>query len=90
MPQLSIGESGTADLDHGLPLGKGMHLDIEIIRKHLADAATAKHLQLFSIVASTNSVLRDLAAKGAPEGTTVIADAQTGDGSASPGSRRPT
>jgi BirA family biotin operon repressor/biotin-[acetyl-CoA-carboxylase] ligase len=54
-----------------------MSLDIETIRKHLADQVVAKHLHLFSIVASTNSFLRDLAAKGAPEWTTVIADAQT-------------
>jgi BirA family transcriptional regulator, biotin operon repressor / biotin---[acetyl-CoA-carboxylase] ligase len=54
-----------------------MNLDIETIRKELGDEAAAKPLHLFSIVASTNSVLRDLAAKGAPEGTAVIADAQT-------------
>ncbi len=34
-------------------------------------------IQLFGAVASTNSVMRDLAAKGAPEGTVVIADEQT-------------
>jgi BirA family biotin operon repressor/biotin-[acetyl-CoA-carboxylase] ligase len=54
-----------------------MNLDIETIRKQLADGAVEKHLHLFSTVGSTNSVLRELAAKGAPEGTTVIAEEQT-------------
>ena len=54
-----------------------MNLDIETIRKQVEDGVAAKHLQLFSTVPSTNSALRDLAAKGAPEWTTVIADEQT-------------
>src|SRR5262245_34796627 len=54
-----------------------MRLDIETIRKQLADPIAAKQLHLFGTVGSTNRMLRDLAAKGAVEGTAVIADEQT-------------
>jgi BirA family biotin operon repressor/biotin-[acetyl-CoA-carboxylase] ligase len=54
-----------------------MNLDIHIIQKHLAGPAFASDIRLFGAVASTNSVLRELAMKGAPEGTVVIADEQT-------------
>jgi len=52
-------------------------LDIHIIRKQLATPAVASDIQIFGSVPSTNSVLRGLAMKGAPEGTVVIADEQT-------------
>src|SRR5262249_19766339 len=51
--------------------------DIHIIRKQLATPAVASDIQIFGRVPSTNSVLRALARKGAPEGTGVIADEQT-------------
>jgi BirA family biotin operon repressor/biotin-[acetyl-CoA-carboxylase] ligase len=54
-----------------------MNIDIQIVRKHLKGAAVGSDIQLFGTVASTNSVMRDLAARGAPEGTVVIADEQT-------------
>jgi len=60
-----------------LPIEMGMSLDIHIIRKQLATPAVATNIQIFGSVPSTNSVLRTLAMKGAPEGTVVIADEQT-------------
>lgn len=54
-----------------------MSFDIQIIRKQLATPAVASDIQIFGRVPSTNSVLRALAMKGAPEGTVVIADEQT-------------
>jgi BirA family transcriptional regulator, biotin operon repressor / biotin---[acetyl-CoA-carboxylase] ligase len=54
-----------------------MDLDIQIIRKQLATPEVASDVQIFGSVTSTNSVLRGLAMKGAPEGTVVIADEQT-------------
>lgn len=54
-----------------------MSLEIQIIRKQLATPAVASDILIFDSVASTNSVLRALAMKGAPEGTVVIADEQT-------------
>ncbi len=54
-----------------------MNFDIQIIQKHLTPLAVGSDIRLFATVASTNSVLRDLAKTGAPEGTVVIADEQT-------------
>ena len=54
-----------------------MSLDINVIRKQLATPAVASDIQIFGRVPSTNSVLRSLALKSAPEGTVVIADEQT-------------
>lgn len=53
-----------------------MKLDIDTIKKHL-DSRDERDIRLVDTVASTNAVLRDLARTGAPEGTVVIADAQT-------------
>src|SRR5262245_40377596 len=61
----------------GLPIEMSMSLDIHVIRKQLATPAVASDIQIFGRVPSTNSVLRALAMKGAPEGTVVIADEQT-------------
>lgn len=60
----------------GLPNPRGVKLDIDIIRKHL-DPGTRCDIRLVDTVTSTNATLRDLAKAGAPEGTVVIADAQT-------------
>jgi BirA family biotin operon repressor/biotin-[acetyl-CoA-carboxylase] ligase len=54
-----------------------MNLDIQIVQKHLSSPAVARDIRLFSTVASTNSALRELATKAAPEGTVVIAEEQT-------------
>jgi len=51
-------------------------LDIEVIKKQLF-SRDERDIRLVDTVASTNAVLRDLARTGAPEGTVVIADAQT-------------
>ena len=48
------------------------------IRRYLTGDAQALDLHVYDAVASTNLVLRDLAAKGAPEGTVVVAARQTG------------
>ena len=48
------------------------------IRQYLTGEAQSLALSVFDSVSSTNLVLRDLAAKGAPEGTVVIAAHQTG------------
>ena len=53
-----------------------MKLDIDIIKKQL-DSCDERDIRLADTVASTNAVLRELARAGAPEGTVVIADAQT-------------
>ena len=48
------------------------------IRQYLTGEAQSLSLHVFDSVTSTNLVLRDLAAKGAPEGTVVVAAHQTG------------
>jgi BirA family transcriptional regulator, biotin operon repressor / biotin---[acetyl-CoA-carboxylase] ligase len=53
-----------------------VRLDIDIIKKHL-DTRAERDIRLVDTVASTNAELRELARAGAPEGTVVIADAQT-------------
>jgi BirA family transcriptional regulator, biotin operon repressor / biotin---[acetyl-CoA-carboxylase] ligase len=54
-----------------------MNLDIQIVQKHLTSSAVARDIRLFGTVVSTNSALRELATKAAPEGTVVIAEAQS-------------
>jgi BirA family biotin operon repressor/biotin-[acetyl-CoA-carboxylase] ligase len=48
------------------------------IRQYLSGDAQSLTLRVFDTVTSTNLVLRDLAAQGAPEGTVIIAARQTG------------
>ena len=48
------------------------------IRQYLSDDAQSLSLHVYDTVVSTNLMLRDLAVKGAPEGTVVIAARQTG------------
>jgi BirA family biotin operon repressor/biotin-[acetyl-CoA-carboxylase] ligase len=50
-------------------------LTIDGIRRHLT-SATDRHLYLFAEVGSTNDCLRDLAGRGAREGSVVVAEAQ--------------
>ena len=50
-------------------------LTIDGIRRHLS-STTARHLYLFAEVGSTNDCLRDLAGRGAREGSVVVAEAQ--------------
>lgn len=47
------------------------------IRQHLHTAVFGRHLQVKAVLPSTNTTARTLAADGAPEGTVVIAAAQT-------------
>jgi BirA family transcriptional regulator, biotin operon repressor / biotin---[acetyl-CoA-carboxylase] ligase len=54
----------------------GVKLDVAVIKKHL-DSRAERDIRLVDTVASTNATLRELAKAGAPEGTVVIADAQT-------------
>jgi BirA family transcriptional regulator, biotin operon repressor / biotin---[acetyl-CoA-carboxylase] ligase len=60
----------------GVALSLGVKLDIAVIKKHL-DSRAERDIRLVDTVASTNAALRELAKAGAPEGTVVIADAQT-------------
>lgn len=48
------------------------------IRQYLSDDAQSLSLRVYDTVVSTNLMLRDLAGKGAPEGTVVVAARQTG------------
>jgi BirA family transcriptional regulator, biotin operon repressor / biotin---[acetyl-CoA-carboxylase] ligase len=50
-------------------------LTIDGIRRHLS-STTDRHLYLFAEVGSTNDCLRDLAGRGAREGSVVVAEAQ--------------
>ena len=52
-------------------------LSIEAIRRHLDTEVVARHVYLFGDVASTNDVLGRLAASGAGDGTTVLAEGQS-------------
>jgi BirA family biotin operon repressor/biotin-[acetyl-CoA-carboxylase] ligase len=52
-------------------------LSIERIRRSLTSSLVGRQLYLFGDVTSTNDKLRDLARSGAPEGTVVLAEAQT-------------
>jgi BirA family transcriptional regulator, biotin operon repressor / biotin---[acetyl-CoA-carboxylase] ligase len=60
----------------GVASSLGVKLDIAVIKKHL-DSRAERDIRLVDTVASTNAALRELARAGAPEGTVVIADAQT-------------
>jgi BirA family transcriptional regulator, biotin operon repressor / biotin---[acetyl-CoA-carboxylase] ligase len=60
----------------GVASSLGVKLDIAVIKKHL-DSRAERDIRLLDTVASTNGALRELARAGAPEGTVVIADAQT-------------
>lgn len=51
-------------------------LTLDDIRHHLRGDITDRHLYLFSKVDSTNESLRELATRGAREGTVVVAEAQ--------------
>jgi len=52
-------------------------LSVEALRAHLGSSLVGQQLYLFGELPSTNAALRDLARKGAVEGTVVVADAQT-------------
>ena len=51
-------------------------LTIDGVRRHLTTEAGDRHFYLFPEVGSTNDCLRDLAARGAREGTVVVAEEQ--------------
>jgi BirA family biotin operon repressor/biotin-[acetyl-CoA-carboxylase] ligase len=51
-------------------------LTIDGIRRHLTSDSSERHLYLFGEVSSTNDCLRELAARGARQGSVVIAEAQ--------------
>ena len=52
-------------------------LDAEAICRRLRTRVVGRDLRLYDEVTSTNEVLRELARTGAPEGTVVLAEAQT-------------
>jgi BirA family biotin operon repressor/biotin-[acetyl-CoA-carboxylase] ligase len=52
-------------------------LTIDGVRRHLTTEAGDRHFYLFAEVSSTNDYLRDLAARGAREGTVVVAESQS-------------
>ena len=52
-------------------------LDAEAICRKLRTRTVGRDLRLYGEVTSTNEVLRELARAGAPEGTVVLAEAQT-------------
>lgn len=47
------------------------------ILKYLGTAAEGLHLQVYKSITSTNTVLKEMAAEGAPEGTVLVAAEQT-------------
>jgi len=53
-------------------------LSVAAIRSRLAAGVVGCRLELYHTVASTNAALRELAREGAPEGTVVLAETQTG------------
>lgn len=64
--------------------GKGYRLleDCDVlsefgIRKYLGDCQNKFNLKVYKTISSTNTVLKELAAEGAPEGTILIASEQT-------------
>lgn len=59
--------------------GEGGHdgLSIDRIRQRLSGQTVGHRIELSGEVSSTNTVLRDLARAGAPEGTVVLAEAQS-------------
>ncbi len=52
--------------------------DLRPLREHLGDLPWAAHLRLVGVASSTNDLVWELARRGAPEGTTIVADAQSG------------
>jgi BirA family biotin operon repressor/biotin-[acetyl-CoA-carboxylase] ligase len=54
------------------------HLSISELRRHLDTETIGRHIYLFDRVDSTNETLRRLAARGATEGTVVLAETATG------------
>jgi BirA family transcriptional regulator, biotin operon repressor / biotin---[acetyl-CoA-carboxylase] ligase len=54
----------------------GVPLTLDDVRRHLVGDVGDRHFYLFGEVESTNDSLRDLAARGAREGTVVVAEAQ--------------
>lgn len=48
------------------------------VRRYLDDACSEMHIEVLDCVGSTNDVIKELAAKGAKEGTAVVAKQQTG------------
>lgn len=52
-------------------------LDVARIRRELSTRVVGRRVELFAEVTSTNAALRELALRGAPEGTVVLADSQT-------------
>ena len=50
--------------------------DLRVIQNHLGDCAW--NVQVFEEVGSTNTLLKDLGRQGAPAGTVLVADRQTG------------
>ena len=51
---------------------------LDSILSHLTAAPWRDNIQYFDAITSTNDVLKQLAAQGAPEGTTLIAGSQSG------------
>ena len=51
---------------------------LDSILSHLTAAPWLDNIQYFDTITSTNDVLKELAALGAPEGTTLIAGSQSG------------
>ena len=51
---------------------------LDSILSHLTAAPWRDNIQYFDTITSTNDVLKELAAQGAPEGTTLIAGSQSG------------
>ena len=51
---------------------------LDSILSHLTAAPWRDTVQYFDTITSTNDVLKELAAQGAPEGTTLVAGCQTG------------
>lgn len=67
-----------APREGGDPPGGTDRLSAGGIRAALGDHPWAERLEVFSVIGSTNDVLKDRAAAGAPHGTAAIADCQTG------------
>ncbi|MBI4241387.1 MAG: biotin--[acetyl-CoA-carboxylase] ligase, partial [Candidatus Rokubacteria bacterium] len=61
----------------GAPMIGTEALDVDRIRQDLIARTVGSQIHLFQEVPSTNLVLQRLARAGAPEGTVVLADAQT-------------
>lgn len=55
-----------------------MAFDLERFRETLQTHRLGRHCQYFPVASSTNTTAHELGRQGAPEGTVVLADAQTG------------